>query len=275
MKVSLIIGFSAVTILLVFLLMHIRYDRLVKQIWRSLKSQPTKIIFTQDMVADLAEPVQRYFLHAIAPGTALATYVELEMSGGLKKLKPDANWLPMQASQIISTSPGFVWQANIGKGLTRFNGADYYSQGKGRMKFSLGGLIPLVDAQNKDIDRSGSGRLAAEYIWLPSALLLQNGVAWQAISDNTIQANFKIDNEPIALTLNIDGYGKLLNLSLSRWGDETDDKSWQYLPFGGEVQAEKTFDGYTIPVTMTAGWWFGTDRYSAFFRSTIESARFR
>ncbi|MBE9045960.1 hypothetical protein IQ255_16375 [Pleurocapsales cyanobacterium LEGE 10410] len=264
---------GAIATLLILLLIRLRYDRSVKQIWRSLKTKPSGLVFTKDMVADLDEPVQRYFLHAIAPGTPLAAYVELEMSGGIRQ-KPDADWLPMQASQIVSESGGFVWQANVGKSLMQFSGADYYAQNHGRVKFSLWDLIPLVDAQSKDIDRSSIGRLCVEYVWLPSALLPHNGVAWQAIDQNKIQANFKIDNEPITLNLTIDRDGRLLNLSLPRWADATEDKTWQYIPFGGEIQAEQTFGGYTIPSKMDAGYWFGTDEYWAFFESTIERAKF-
>lgn len=121
----------AIAILLILLLIRIRYDRLVKQVWRSFKTQPTNTIFTPDMVADLYEPVQRYFLHAIEPGTPLASYVELKMNGGFR-FQPEAEWLPMQAEEIISASAGFVWQANIGKGLVKFSGADYHNRGEGR-----------------------------------------------------------------------------------------------------------------------------------------------
>ncbi|MGL4881728.1 MAG: DUF6544 family protein, partial [Waterburya sp.] len=107
MKIFLLIIASLITLLVILMVVHLKYDRLIRQIWLSLQSEPTQTIFTQDMVENLDEPVQRYFLHAIAPGTPLASYVELEMSGEFK-LKPDAQWLPMQASQIISTLPGFV-----------------------------------------------------------------------------------------------------------------------------------------------------------------------
>ena len=272
-KVLQIIVAGAIAIFLVLLLIRLRYDRSVTQIWRSLKTQPTGLVFTKDLVAGLDEPVQRYFLHAIAPETPLAAYVELEMSGSIR-LKPDAEWLPMQASQIVSESGGFVWQANVGKGLMNLSGADYYARDRGRVKFSLWGLIPLVDAQSKDVDRSSVGRLCVEYVWLPSALLPHNGVAWQAIDQNKIQANFEIDNEPITLNLTIDNNGKLLNVFLFRWADDTEDKNWQYIPFGGEVAAEQTFGGYTVPNKMDAGYWFGTDRYWAFFQPTIERANF-
>ena len=271
MNILLAIVGMAIALLLLLLLIRLRYDRLIKEIWRSLKSSPSGDVFTIDMVANLDEPVQRYFLHAIEPGTPLASYVELEMNGSFR-LKPDSDWLMMQASQIISTSGGFVWKAKMGKSLMQFSGADYYAQNKGRVRFSLWGLIPVVDAQNEDIARSSVGRLCIEYVWLPSALLPQNGIAWRAISNSTIQANFKIDGEPITLNLTIDRDGKLLSLSLPRWADDTEDKNWQYIPFGGKIQAEQTFDGYTVPCELNAGYWFGTDRYWTFFQATIIEA---
>lgn len=262
----------AIAVLSILLLIRLRYDRLVKEIWRTLKIPSTGLVFTEDMTADLDEPVRRYFLHAIAPGTPLASYVELEMNGSFRQ-QPDADWLPMQASQIISAE-GFIWQARVGKGSLGFSGADYYAQNRGRVKFFWWGLIPLVDAQNSNINRSSVGRLCIEYIWLPSALLPQNGVAWQAISDNTIQANFEIDNEPISLTLYIDDYGKLFGISLPRWGDNTADKNWQYIPFGAEIQAEATFGGYTIPARMNVGYWLSTDKYWTFFQATLNRVEF-
>lgn len=135
-------------------------------------------------------------------------------------------------------------------------------------------MIPLVNAQNDNIDRSSAGRFAVEYVWLPSALLPQNDVAWQAIDSDTIQADFQINNEPITLTLNIDDDGKLLSIFLPRWSDSTEDKSWQHIPFGGKVEAEATFGGYTVPTQLNVGYWIGTNKYWAFFQATISRAQF-
>ena len=99
-------------------------------------------------------------------------------------------------------------------------------------------------------------------------------MAWQAVSDNVIQANFKVDDEPITLTLSIDDHGKLLNVSLPRWSDATEDKNWQYIPFSGKIQAEQTFSGYTIPTQIEVGYWFGTDKYWAFFQAAIKRIKF-
>ncbi|MDJ0570611.1 MAG: hypothetical protein QNJ53_16420 [Pleurocapsa sp. MO_192.B19] len=271
-KVLQIIVAGASAIFLFLLLIRLRYDRLVKEIWCSLRSQPSGLVFNPDMVADLDESVQRYFLHAIAPGTPLATYVEIEMRGSFRS-KPDADWLPMKASQIISISPGFIWQPNVGKGGMNFSGADYYYRGQGRTKFSLWGLIPLVDARSKDVNRSAAGRLGAEYIWFPSALLPQYNVAWKAVAKNTIQANFQVDDELVVLTLTIDAEGKLLEISLPRWSDAREPGQWQYSTFITEVEAEQTFGGYTIPRCVSAGW-LDVDRTWIFFKSNIQTAEF-
>ncbi len=88
------------------------------------------------MVAELPAPVQRYFLHAIALQTPLASSVSLKMSGNFR-LSQDKPWLPMKAQEIISASKGFVWKAAIGNSLLQMRGGDYYINNLGRMRFSL------------------------------------------------------------------------------------------------------------------------------------------
>ena len=116
-------------------------------------------------------------------------------------------------------------------------------------QFKFGGV--LVNASNENITRSSIGRLAGEYgLWLPPALLPQNGVSWCAIEQNTIQATLKLNNEPINLKLIIDTRGKILKLSFPRWGESTEDNNWQYILFGEEVKTEQTCSPrYSAPST--------------------------
>jgi hypothetical protein len=259
--------------LIVLAIMRIKADQEVRRIWQTLESVPAENRFTEEMVAELPAPVQRYFLYTIAPGTLLASSVNIKMSGSFR-MAQNKPWMPMQAKQMISANKGFIWQPVIGSGLMQFSGADYYANNFGRTRFYLWGLIPIVNAYNSNITRSAIGRFAGESFCLPSALLPQQGVSWQAIDENTIQASLKIDGEPVTLTLVIDPEGKLLKLSMPRWGDKTDDGSYTYIPFGAEFHQEQTFDRLTIPTQISAGWWFGTDRYLEFFRARIEQAEF-
>lgn len=61
---------------------------------------------------------------------------------------------------------------------------------------------------------------------------------------------------------------------LSRWGNQTEDEHYAEIPFRGEHQAEQTFDGYTIPSQMGAGWRIDTDAYFEFIRTTLYETKF-
>ncbi|BDA73236.1 hypothetical protein FJSC11DRAFT_4325 [Rivularia sp. IAM M-261] len=273
-KIILSIGVLLASAFLTLVIVQVRNDQEVSRIWQALSTSPdSKNHFTKEMVIELPAPVQRYFLHSIALGTPLASGVNLKMSGNFR-LSQDKPWLPMVGEEIISDKKGFVWKAAIGSPLSQMRGSDYYINGLGRMRFSLWGLVPLVNVQNPDTNRSAIGRLAGEMVWLPSGLLPARGVSWKAIDENTIQASLKIDGEPVTLTLFIDSNGKLLKLSFPRWGEHKEDGTYTYILFGGEIQQEQTFAGYTIPSQVSLGWWFAPDRYSEFFRATIEQAKF-
>jgi hypothetical protein len=268
-----IVGIALAIAFTFLIILRAKNSAEVTRIWKILQaSSSSSELFSQNTIAELPEPVQRYFLHAIAPGTPLATSVHLTMNGTMR-LAPNQPWMPIQAEERLSTQ-GFIWKAVAGQGMMEMRGADYYTQGYGRMRFSLWGLIPLVDAHNPNVMRSAIGRWIGEYFWLPSALLPQNGVSWQAIDENTIQAHLNVDREPITLMFVIDDQGRLLKGSLLRWGDQTEDKRYAEIPFGGRYPSEQTFGGYTIPSQMGAGWWMGTDRYFEFFRVTLEQAQF-
>ncbi|AFY48130.1 hypothetical protein Nos7524_2287 [Nostoc sp. PCC 7524] len=275
MKANILIGIVILLLIgVVFLVIRrIRTSQEVRKIWRLCATQhsaSTQQYFTEEMIAGLPAPTQRYFLHAIAPGTLLPTSVTLDMQGQFR-LGKDKPWLAMQAQEIL-TSQGFVWLANIGRGLLQ--GGDYYINGLGGVQFSLWGLLPVANIHNQDTARASIGRLACEFLWLPSALLPQHGVEWAAIANNTIQASLKIDDQPVTLTLVIDADGKLLEISLPRWSNYTEDGTWAYIPFGGKCQAEKTFGGLTIPYQVNVGWWFGKDNYFDFFQATIQQVEF-
>lgn len=273
-KILLAIGALVAIAFIALVIIKIKNEQEVERIWRSLEVTPTGDRFTEDMVADLPLPVRRYFLHSIAPGTPLASSVSLEMSGSFR-MAQEQPWIPMRAKQMISAAKGFVWKPVIGSGLFQFMGADYYANKSGRMRFSISGLIPVVNAHNSDITRSSIGRFAGEFFWLPSALLPQHNVTWKAIDRRTIEASFKIDGEPITLTLITDLDGKPLKIYFLRWGQRNEDNTYTYILFGGEFTAEKTFNGYTIPSQVGAGWQFGTDNYFEFFQAKIEQAEFR
>ena len=267
---DMIAGLSVVALILLWL--RWRNDRTIHQIWHSLETPPTPETFSPEMVADLPEPVQRYFLHAIQPGTPLATSVEIEMQGTFKL---NGGWKPMQAREILSTK-GFLWASTISSGLLQFRVADRYLQGVGQVFGTLWGILTVVNQQDFNITRASIGRYAIESIWLPSLLLPQRGVRWESPNNQTIIAHFQVEQEPITLTLEINAQGAPSNVMMPRWGDSPAEKGiFAYRAYGAALLAESTFGGYTIPSQVGVGWGYGTADYEETFRATVSDAQFR
>ncbi len=246
--------------------------RRVDRIWRDLeRTPPTGRTFSESLVADLPDPARRYFLHAIRPGTPLASKVHLTQTGSL--LVGDT-WAPFEAEEIMARPGGFAWKVRARIGGLPVTGSDYYVAGQGRMRMAALGLVPLVDESGTDLSRSAIGRLVVEYMWLPSAWLPQAGALVEPADDERFAVTVDVDGERTCLTLSVDANGRLTGSSFQRYGNITEDKHYQYIPFGGPNDEEGSFGGYTIPTSIRAGWWYGTDRYAEAFRFRVADARF-
>lgn len=247
-------------------------------LWNSV--HPSQHCFQPDTLTEIPETAQRYLMHAIAPGTPLASAVRLKMHGEIK-LK---TWQPFTAEQVITVNQGMIWQATVRMNGLPIYGSDRLINGTGSMTWKLLGLFPIVRASGDDITRSAIGRVQSESIWLPS-IFCREGVSWQA-SAEALKVNFTSYDRPVELTLTTDTTGQLQTVMMQRWGNPTNSE-FQLLPFGGIIEAEKTFDGYTIPTQVRIGWYLGrgsagvapsTNRFEPeeeFFRAVVDRASFR
>lgn len=242
----------------------------LQDLWKS--AQPASIQYPPAHLAGLPEAARRYLDHAIAPGTPLATAVRLRMHGEIK-LK---SWAPFTAEQVISSQRGMIWAATARmKGLP-IRGFDRLLDGEGAMRWKLFGLFPVMTASGRDVTRSAAGRLAAESIWIPS-LLCRKEVSWSELDPRHPQARIDQNGETTDLTLAIDKSGAPEEIRLSRWGNP-EGTEFHYGDFGGYVEEERTFGGYTIPTRLRIGWYYGTDRFESegeFFRVTVDQASYR
>lgn len=242
---------------------------------------PGSETFDPARVAHLPEPAQRYLLHAIAPGTRLASAVRLTMSGDIKL---GDRWLPFEAEQVICWDRGMIWKAKAKMGLLSIRGSDRIIDGEGAMRWKLFGIIPVMKADGPDITRSAAGRLQIESMWLPSVLLPPRlpgeptrDVVWHAEDRSHPHVSLTAQGEHADIELTIDERGAVLAGTLARWGNP-EGGAFHHVPFGGYIDAELECDGYTVPSQLRVGWYAGTERYEKegeFWRATIHSARFR
>lgn len=247
-----------------------RREPTLDELWEA--AEPPERAFSSDLIAGLPGPARRYLEHAIARGTPLATAVRLRMHGEIKL----GSWYPFTAEQVIVRGGEMIWRATARVHGLPVRGSDRLVGGEGAMRWKLFGIVPVVAASGPDVTRSAAGRVEGETVWLPSALC-GDDVSWSAPDASHATAALSLYGEPAALTLELAEHGRLEALRYSRWGNP-EGGEFHYSDFGGVVEEEGTFDGYTVPTRMRAGWYFGTPRFEdegEFFRVTVDEAAYR
>jgi hypothetical protein len=227
--------------------------------------------FEPSMVKELPEPVQRYLLHAIAPGAPLARSATLRQEGVITAA--NRKEMPFVATQALTPAKGFTWVAKT-KGLLSLTALDYYFNEDARTRVAIYNVFPIINSHDQNTVRSARGRLLIESIWVPTTLLPGFGVRWKVEDERHLVASIPFAGEKFDIKLEIDDEGSLRSANCLRFGDPDGDENWRLVPFGGSFTAEATFDEFTIPSEVHIGWKFGTPDYSEFFRGRLTDVEF-
>ena len=223
--------------------------------------------FDPGMVAELPAPVRRYFEAAIRPGTPLYQVAEIEMTGVFDLGTRDARKpLAMSAYQVLAGAKGFLWQARMSGGM-KVSGSDSESW----TRFWLAGLVPVARAGgDPDHHRSAFGRSVAEaVIWLPTSVLPQPGVTWEAVNQDVARVTIQRDGLEQSAEVTLDAQGHAISVMLMRWSNVNPDKVYRLQPFGGTLSDHRDFGGVTVPAHAEVGNHVGTDAYFPFFISDL------
>jgi hypothetical protein len=228
-----------------------------------LADQPAPGAFAESELDGLPEPVCRYLRASIEPGTPLARSARFRMRGSIKLGR---RWISFRASEVLAPQHGFVWAARAGGVIAGF---DRYARGDGMMDWKLLGLKRVAHGKGRDVSRSSAGRVGAEAVWVPTALLPRFGVTWASSDPRQLLARYRLDDSDLELHLTLDDEARVRSVVLDRWGDPDSSGSWGYHPFGFEATGCATFGGVTIASAGRAGWFFGTERWTEGFRYEI------
>lgn len=263
----------AIAVLLLLALMLLRlYDAWQDQReWRRLQHRQATdpAPFDPERLRDQAEPVQRFFRFAIAPGTPLFTVAEIDMVGEFSLgSKERPAYRPMRAKQILAAPHGFVWRLR----LPGISGSDSHRW----TRFRLFGLIPVAHIGGTDNHRrSAFGRYIAEALfWTPAALLPSDNMTWQAIDHHRCRVTVRHEGLEQSVDLQIDDEGRPQAIKFQRWSNANDDKKFRLQPFGGYLSDFRYVQGFQLPFRVEAGNQFDTEHYFPFFKAELTSVRF-
>ncbi|MEO8686105.1 MAG: DUF6544 family protein [Devosia sp.] len=282
LTIALAIG-AAVTLAVVTSgFLHFNYRRGMSEAdtaWQGLIDRTPAPMRTFDprSIETMPEIARRYFGHAIAPGTLLSRLAEIEMSGTFS-LGTKAQPMPyaMTARQLIAAPHAFVWIASMHSGPAWIAGSDALIDDVGWTRFWLGGLLQVAnDGFSEDFLRSAVARPALEAIWAPASLLPERGVRWTAAGLDAADVVIPTTHGEVTINLVLEKSGKVKQVSTLRWTNANSQKVFAYQPFGGTVEAETTFGGYTVPSAVSIGNMFGTGDYFPFFEAQISAIKYR
>lgn len=226
-----------------------RLPRPVEQDWVRLSAPtPSPASFDPEMAAGLPAPARRWLTHAIAPGTPLYRTVLLAQHGQIRL----GSWRSLRATQVVAALDGFVWATTIRMMGLPVTGFDRYASGSGQIRHRLLGLVPVASATGPDIARGAAGRLASETVFVPAAGLV-DPVRWQAVDESRATMLVPVGGHTHEVTVTVAASGALREVSMPRWAQQRR-AGFRERPFTVVVQEEATFEGYTIPARMVAGY---------------------
>ena len=170
---------------------------------------PNSPLVTEEMLAGLPEPAQRYLRYAGVVGRPLVDTVRIRQRCRMRPA-PNGMSFPLVAEQWYRVEPpGFVWDATVPVGcIPVVRGRDGYLDGHGLMTIKGGSLIPFVDASGPEMDRASLLRHLSEMPWFPSAFLRER-VTWEPIDDSTVRVTLADGDLRATGTLEIDAEGRL------------------------------------------------------------------
>ena len=249
-------------------------DTVPRDEWTAL-GEPTDgfRVFDPSLVEALPEPVQRWLLHSIVPGTSLLTAVEVDSIG---QIRLGRSWHGFRARQRSSLRGGLVWAASTRVLGLPLNGFDRWTHGTGEMRWRLLHRLRVMSADDVTVTRSGAGRHAAELLVMLPAVALDPSVRWEAVDDVRAKAHLRVGDDDQSVTVTVGPTGPLRQVELLRWGTPPG-SGYGLHRFGAVLDDERLIDGYRVPTTVTAGWHFGTGRWNdgRFLRYQVVRCSFR
>ncbi len=226
------------------------------------------------LVSGLPEPAERFFNHAISPGTPLLKSVVLEMEGtfSLGSKEQASSW-PMHARQILALPVGFLWSVSL-QGFPWMSGSD----AGGWTRFRMFGVIPVARLGGGDPDhrRAAFGRYVAEAVlWTPAAILPSEFVSWEGLNQNAARVTVRWKDLTQAVDVELGPDGRPTAVHFLRWSNANPESVWRLQPFGGTLTDFRVVQGFRIPFAVEAGNFFGTPNYFPFFKAKILDIEYR
>lgn len=207
--------------------------------------QPTPALDVTPLPDDLPAPVERFF--RVTVGDQLPI-IESAVITGTAKIR--FMGIPFQGRMRFTHRAGFDYRHYMeatlfGFPLMKVN--EWYLNGSGRLELPFG-----VVANEPKVNSAANLGLWGESLWLPSLLVTDPRVRWEAIDDTSARLVVPSGAGEDSFTVTFDSAtGLISRLETMRWKDVKDRAKtrWVLEPLGWE-----TFHGMKLPSPAAATW---------------------
>ena len=214
---------------------------------------------TEDMLAGLPEPVQRYMAYSGVVGKAWIKDVRLQQRGRFRT-GPERSWMDMTAEQHYTTDPpSFLWKASFKiAGLPLIRAQDRYESGHAHMHGKMAGLFIIFDVRGEKLDQGAMLRYLSEMIWFPIAFLGDN-ITWEGVDDHSAKVTLHDHGKSVSGQLLFDEQGRPTNFTTMRYREVDGDFSLD--PWSTPITGYGSLAGLNLPTRGQAVWNLPTGDY--------------
>jgi hypothetical protein len=209
-------------------------------------------IVTEEMLAHLPEPVQRYMNWTGVVGQPWIYTARIKQAGRFRQ-GFDKPWMPMAADQVFTIDPpGMIWNARFKMyGLPLMRARDVYKAGQGHMFGKLAALITIFDDRGEYLTLGTMTRFLSEIIWFPIAYL-SDYITWTAVDDHSADVAMTDHGRTVSGRMFFDDLGRPTNFETMRYmGNQGE---FVLTPWFTPTKEYGLRGGLNIPVLGSVGW---------------------
>ncbi len=221
---------------------------------------------TEEHLAGLPAPVQRYLRYAQVIGKEPIRSVRLKQKGSFRT-SADGKWLPLIAEQYFTVNPpAFLWYGAIQAfPLVTLTGRDVFFEGRGSLKIKLLSLVTVAEESGPETDQGELIRYLSETMWFPTAWLSEC-LRWEAIDDTTARASLSHGGTSVSVDVHFDAEGQISHIAAQRYWEE--DGNYELKAWWGVGSNYEERNGFVIPTQAEAIWKLPEGDFS-YFRGEV------
>lgn len=218
-------------------------NRFRAEVQKGLSRDAGRELLTNEDIAHLPQPVQKYIRYTGAIGKEKLQNVRVVFRGDFK-LKPDADFVEFRSVQYNFIEPPkrlFLIESSL-YGLP-VTGLHSYIGATAVMQIKYAGLLQVVDARGPEMNRSETVTLFNDLCYLAPAALIDRNIEWETVDSTTVRATFTNQGNTISAMLYFNELGELVNFSSDDRAESMDGKTYTNYRWSTPLSDYREYNG--------------------------------